>query len=140
MQLSRKQLFFFMALAVVVFSTPAFAGDSDPLFINLTTDDSHAASMAITFGKNQMDRGHPLTIFLNDKAVFVGSKTNGTKYSKQQQMLTEVMGKGAVVLACPMCMGHHAVKEGDLLQGIKVSNPETTGNALFKDKTVTMTW
>lgn len=51
---------------------PAFAGDTDPLFVNLTTDDSHRANMAITFGKNQLERGHRLTIFLNDEGVLIG--------------------------------------------------------------------
>ncbi len=55
--------------------TPALAGDADPLFINLISDDPHRADMAISFGKNQLERSHPLTIFLNDKGVFNGSQT-----------------------------------------------------------------
>ena len=121
-------------------AAPAFAGDTDPLFVNLTTNDAHRANMAISFGKNQLERGHPLTFFLNDKGVFIGSKSNAAKFKGQQEMLGELMGKGAVVLVCPMCMKHYKVKESDLLPGFKVGNPELTGGALFKDNTKTLTW
>ncbi len=121
-------------------AAPAFAGDTDPLFVNLTTDNSHRANMVISFGENQLGRGHPLTIFLNDKGVFIASKSGADKFGGQQKMLGEILGKGAVVLVCPMCMKHYRVTESDLLPGLKVGNPELTGGALFKDHTKTLTW
>lgn len=133
-------LFFALALIVGSITTPAFAGDTDPLFVNLTTDDSHSANMAITFAKSQFERGHPLTIWLNDKGVFIGSKAKAAKFADHQKMLAELLNKGAVVISCPMCMKHYGVKEADLLPGIKVGNPELTGGALFKDNTKTLTW
>jgi len=136
--LSRLLLAF--ALIIGNIAAPAFAGETDPLFVNLTTDDAHRANMAITFGKSQLERGHPLTIFLNDKGVFVGSKSKSAKFGGQQKMLSEILGKGGVVLVCPMCMKHYRVKESDLLSGMKVGNPELTGGALFKDNTKTLTW
>ena len=78
---------FVLALLVGSITTPAFAGDTDPLFVNLTTDDSHRATMAITLGKSQLERGHPLTIFLNDKGVLIGSKTNSAKFAGHQKAL-----------------------------------------------------
>lgn len=119
---------------------PTFAGNGDPLFVSLTTDDTHRADMGISFGKNQLERGHPLTIFLNDKGVLIGSKENATKFADHQKMLGELASKGAVILVCPMCMKHYGVKEADLLPGLKVGNPELTGGALFKDNTKTLTW
>jgi len=129
-----------VALIVGCLSTAAFAGNTDPLFVNLTTDDSHRANMAITFGKGQLELGHPLTIFLNDKGVLIGSKANSAKFTNHQKALGELVSKGATVLICPMCMKHYSVKEADLLSGIKVGNPELTGGALFKDNTKTLTW
>jgi sulfur relay (sulfurtransferase) complex TusBCD TusD component (DsrE family) len=120
--------------------TPVCAGDSDPLFVNLTTDDAHRANMGISFGKNQLERGHPLTIFLNDKGVFIGSKANASKFDEQQKMLSGLMGKGGIVLICPMCMKHYGIKESDLLPGLRVGNPALTGGALFRDNTKTLTW
>ncbi len=121
-------------------AAPAWAGDSDPLFVNLTTDDSHRANMGISFGSKQFERGHPLTIFLNDKGVAIGAKANAAKFGDHQKMLTDLINKGAVVLICPMCMKHYGVKESDLLPGLKIGNPELTGSALFKDHTKTLAW
>jgi sulfur relay (sulfurtransferase) complex TusBCD TusD component (DsrE family) len=133
---------FVLALALLVGATtaPALAGGSDPLFVNLTTDEPHRANMGITFGKNQHERGHPLTVFLNDKAVLIASKANAGKFPDHQKALLELVAKGANVLVCPMCMKHYGVKEADLLPGLKVGNPELTGSLLFKDDTRTLTW
>jgi sulfur relay (sulfurtransferase) complex TusBCD TusD component (DsrE family) len=130
-----------LALAVGAITTmPAIAGTTDPLFVNLTTDDAHRANMAISFGGNQLQRGHPLTIFLNDRGVLIGSKANADRFGEHQKALADLMGKGASVLICPMCMKHYGVKESDLLPGVKVGSPEATGGALFKDNTQTLTW
>jgi sulfur relay (sulfurtransferase) complex TusBCD TusD component (DsrE family) len=134
------QLFVALTLIVAGITAPVLAGGADPLFVNLTTDDAHRANMAITFGKGQLERGHPLTIFLNDKGVFIGSKTHAAKFADHQKALGELMSKGAVVLICPMCMKHYGVQEADVLPGVKVGNPELTGRALFKDNTKTLTW
>lgn len=129
-----------LTLCISAIATPAFAGDTDPLFVNLTSDDPHRANMAITFGGNQHERGHPLTIFLNDKGVLIGSKASSAKFADHQKALAELMDKGAAVIICPMCMKHYGVKESDLLPGLKVGKPEITGAALFKDNTKTLTW
>lgn len=135
-----RNVLIIVALVFAALSPPAIAGDADPLFINLTTDDSHRANMGIGFGVKQLERGHPLTIFLNDKGVLVGSKANAAKYAEHQKMLTEAMAKGATVLICPMCSKHYGVDTKDVLPGIKVGSPELTGGALFKDNAKSLTW
>lgn len=122
---------------------PATTAQTDspaPLFINMTTDDPHRANMALSFGMKQLDLGHPLTVFLNDKGVFVGTTVNAEQFAEQQKTITTLLEKGAVVYSCPMCMQHYGVNEADLLPGILVSNPEAIGEALFKDDTKTLTW
>lgn len=126
-----------VAPALVV--TPT-AGGADPLFINMTTDDPHRANMALSFGMKQLDLGHPLTVFLNDKGVFVGTTVNAEQFAEQQMTITTLLEKGAVVYICPMCMQHYGVNEADLLPGILVSNPDAIGGALFKADTKTLTW
>jgi sulfur relay (sulfurtransferase) complex TusBCD TusD component (DsrE family) len=135
-----SKLLLALVLTIGSIGIPAFAGVTDPLFVNLTTDDSHRANMGISFGKNQLELGHPLTIFLNDKGVFIGSKVHSAKFAEHQKALGELMSKGATILVCPMCMKHYGIKEADLLPGLKVGNPELTGGALFKDNTKTLTW
>jgi sulfur relay (sulfurtransferase) complex TusBCD TusD component (DsrE family) len=129
-----------LALTTGVVVGPVFAGDQDPLFINLTTDDPHRASMGIIFGKNQLERGHPLTIFLNDRGVFVGSKAHATRFGEHQATLAALLEKGAQVLVCPMCMKHYGVSDVELIPGAQVGNPELTGNALFQDGAQSLTW
>ncbi|MDP3700613.1 MAG: DsrE family protein [Hylemonella sp.] len=119
---------------------PAWAADTDPLFINLTTDEPHRADMAMNFGLHHHENGHPLTIFLNDKAVLIGARSQAGKFVAQQKMLAELMSKGAVVLVCPMCMKHYGVVEADLLPGLQVSNRKLSGDALFRDNTKSMSW
>ena len=128
------------ALALCASNAPALAGPTDPLFVNMTADEPHRASMAISFGKAQLERGHPLTVFLNDKGVLVGAKAQAAKYGEHQKMLGELIEKGATVIACPMCMKYYGIEKEDLLPGVQVGKPELTGGALFKDNTKTMSW
>lgn len=135
-----SKLMVMLALCASVFAVPVHAGNADPLFINLTSDDAHRANMAIGFGAKQHERGHPLTLFLNDKAVLVASKANADKFAEHQKMLVSLLSSGATILVCPMCMKHYGVKEADLLPGLKVGNPEATGGALFKDNGKALSW
>lgn len=130
---------FFIA-ALTALSLSAFAGANDPLFINLSTDDPNRASMAINFGKHHSSNGHPLTIFLNDKAVLFGVKAGADKFSEQQKALSELVGSGANVVMCPMCLKQSGFTEADLLPGVKLGGPKVTGELLFKDGTKTMSW
>ena len=125
---------------LAVLSLSAHAGPNDPLFINLSTDEMHRSTMAITFGKHHSANGHPLTIFLNDKAVMLGVKAGSTKFADQQQALTEVISTGALVIMCPMCLKQAGYTEADLIAGVKLGSPKVTGDALFKDGTKTMSW
>lgn len=132
----------FMSLLAFGIAAPlaASAGANDPLFINLTTDDSHRVTMALSFGSNQLQRGHPLTVFLNDRAVLVASKASAEKFTEQHRTMQELLTKGAAILVCPLCMKHHGVNETDLLAGLVLGNPERTGDALFQTNAKTMTW
>ena len=130
-----------VVLAVLAtLSLSAFSGANDPLFINLSTDELHRSTMAINFGKHHSANGHPLTIFLNDKAVMMGVKAGSTKFDEQQQALSEVISSGALVIMCPMCLKQAGFTEADLIFGIKLGSPKVTGDALFKDGTKTMSW
>lgn len=135
-----QRLFLALTLALGGLAAPAWAGDTDPLFINLTTDEPHRASMGLTFGQHQHENGHPLTIFLNDKGVLLGAKAHADKYAAQQKMLEALTKQGAVVLVCPMCMKHYGVAEADLLPGLQPSNRKLSGDALFSGNTRSLTW
>lgn len=127
-------------LCLLALATVCQAGATDPLFINLTSDDSHRSLMALSFGQNQLQRGHPLTVYLNDKAVRIASRKQGGAFAEQQALLRQIVAKGGTVLVCPMCSQKHGVTESDFLDGLKLTSPDTTGAALFTDNTRTLSW
>ena len=128
-------------LAVCLSSGGAvLAADGDPLFVNLTSDDAYRSDLAISVSKHMMDRGHPLTIFFNDRGIFVVSRSNAEQFKTQQAVLAELFKAGATLIACPKCMKHYDVQEGDLLEGVKVGNAQVTGDALFRENTRTLSW
>jgi predicted peroxiredoxin len=137
-----KKLFVLLLLPLVIGSMalPALAGDKDPLFINLSTDNAQRVDHALHFGNVHFSKGHPLTVFLNGKGVLIATKKHATTYAGQQKLLAEMMDKGAIVIVCQYCMKQFGIKESDLLPGFKVGNPELTGDALFKDDTKTISW
>lgn len=131
---------FATVVATLLLAAGLHLSAGEPLFINMTTDEPHRALMAVGFGKNQLERGHGLTVFLNDRGVAVASKLNAAKFPEPQQTLAAILAKGGVVYVCPMCMKKYGVKEADLLPGLKVSNPELTGAALFAPGAKTLSW
>ena len=130
-------------LSLLMFSfvaSSALAGDREPLFINATTDDARRAETALVFSKNQLDRQHPVTIFLSDRAVHIATKANAALFKEHHALLNKLMEEGASVLVCGVCLERYGVAEKDLLPGIKVSNPELLDAALFKEGTKTLSW
>lgn len=128
-----------MLASAALLAGPAIAGDA-ALFTNMTTADPHRAKMAIHFTKKQQELKHPVTVFLNDKGVLVGSKSKAAEFGELQAALAAIIKGGGNVVVCPMCMEHYGVKKEDLIEGAQVGKPELTGGLLFKDGTQTLTW
>ncbi|MDA8028900.1 MAG: DsrE family protein [Nitrospiraceae bacterium] len=129
-----------LTLSVMVLSTNAFAGNTDPLFVNLTTNDTWRSYMALTFSRHQLDKGHPVTIFLNDHGVFLASKKDSRRYFREQKLIHDIVAKGGVVLSCGMCMHKFVIKDSQIIPDVKVSRHGEAGKALFADHTKTLTW
>jgi len=136
----KKNILLLAALLFSLCSNTVLAQNKDPLFINLTSSENHRATMAIGFGKNQLIKGHPLVVFLNDKGVLLASAKNTQKFTSQQQIIQEIIKSGGTVYACPSCMKHYGVNEADLIPGVKISNPDLTEAALFTDNVRTLSW
>ncbi|MCP9820307.1 DsrE family protein [Synechococcus sp. Cruz-9H2] len=94
-----------LAMASLLSTT---AGQLDPLFINLTSDEPHRLKMALSFARQRLALGHPVTIFLNDRGVLAGSRTKAKAASltEQQVLIAELLASGGTVLICPLCMKH----------------------------------
>jgi predicted peroxiredoxin len=124
----------------VLGSAPVFAGKDDPVFVNLTSDDTHNMTMALTFSKHMAEQGHSTTLFVNGKAVLMLNKNMAGMFGEQQKELKDMMGKGVVVVACNHCIHHLGLKESDLIDGVKAGTPAVLAETLFKDNTKTMSW
>lgn len=115
-----------------------------PLFINVTTQNAHRATMAIQFGKNQLELGHPLTIFLNDEGVylatFIANEGSQDPLLQPKTLLKAVIAQGAKVLVCPMCMAHYGVETDRLMEGIVISNKLLIEPLLFAPGTQSLSW
>jgi sulfur relay (sulfurtransferase) complex TusBCD TusD component (DsrE family) len=118
----------------------SIADSTDPLFINLISEDLHRSNMALRVAEAQSGRGHHVTIYLNDKGVFLASTRNASRYENHQKTLGELMTKGVTVYVCPFCMKNYGVLESDLISGVKQSTPELIEASLFKDGSRTLTW
>jgi predicted peroxiredoxin len=117
----------------------ASAGSSDPVFVNLSTDDNHRANMAIALSKEFLKKGHPVTIYVNSEALQIVNKNN-SRYVMQQKKLGEFINKGGVVLVCPVCEKFLRINMADLIPGVQLSNASKVSQALFGDKTKTLSW
>lgn len=122
------------------FSFASVGANTDPLFISLTSNEPHRVTMALNFGQHHAAQGHPLSLFLSDKGVFVGVKGHASQFPEQQAMLREMMANGAVVIMCPLCLKHYGFTVADLLPGITMGGAKVTGVALFKENTKTLSW
>ena len=117
----------------------ASAGSSDPLFVNLSTNDHHRANMAIALSKEMLKHGHPVTIYLNSQAVQMVNKNNA-EYAMQQKKLGEFISKGGTVLVCPVCQKFLSINQADLIPGVQLSNAIKVDQALFKPNTKALSW
>jgi predicted peroxiredoxin len=132
-----RTLYLVLFLLATLAAFPARA--ADPLFVNLTSDDSHRAYMALAFSQKVLEAGHAVTVFLNVDAVKIAAK-KAAKHKDNQALLSALMKGGATVLACPHCVEHAGMKQGDLLDGVRMGTPELTQGALFEANTRSLSW
>ena len=133
-----KQILLLTCLSL--FAMTGYASHKDPLFVSLTSDEPHRASMALNFSKHHAANGHPLSVFLSDKGIYLGVKAGASSHPEQQKLLLEMIAGGSTVIMCPPCLRHYGFTEADVLSGIKMGGAKVTGEALFKPNTKTLSW
>lgn len=132
-----RALFVFLVLMATLAALPARA--ADPLFVNLTSNDSHRAQMALMFSQKVLEAGHPVTVFLNVDAVKIAARKSGP-HKDNQALLSALVKGGATVLACPHCVEHAGMKSVDLIDGVKLGTQELVQGALFEPNTRSLSW
>jgi predicted peroxiredoxin len=134
---STRVLLLLVALLGAAVALPARAADA--LFVNLTSDDSHRAYMALAFSQRVLEAGHPVTVFLNVDSVKIAAK-KAAEHKDNQALLSALVKGGATVLACPHCVEHAGMKPGDLMDGVKMGTSELVQGALFASGTRSLSW
>ena len=125
---------------VVAFPLAAAEGGKR-LFINLTSDDTARASMAIGFATRVLEQKRiPVTIFLNVDGVRLANK-HVAQCKASQEMLRAFIKFGGRVIVCPMCMRNVAgMDRDDLISGVEPGGPEITWPALFADNVTVLSY
>lgn len=120
------------------------------LFINLTTDDTWAATKAIMFAHQKvLKRGYkPVAIWLNVRGIYLGDKKRAShvhglmkdKNQSIQDMLAAFMKDGGTVIACSACSQAAGLVHADFIEGVKMGTPELVSEILFDPAVKTLSW
>lgn len=141
-----------MMLAVSMLLSPiaASAQESKPgLFINLTTDDTWAATKAIMFAhEKSLKNGHKTAIWMNIRAVYLADKKRPSnihglmaeKGTSIQDMLSAFMADGGIVIMCQACSAAAGLTKEDYLDGVQMGNSPLIESWLFDPNVKTISW
>ncbi|PID33638.1 MAG: hypothetical protein CR955_01215 [Thiotrichales bacterium] len=138
-------------LLTTILAAPSYAEESKGgLFINLTTDDTWAATKAIMFAHEKaLKRGHkPVAIWLNVRGIYLADKKRAShvhglmkKEGKSvQDMLTSFIKDGGIVIACGACSKAAGLTKSDFIEGVKMGNAELVTGLLFDPSVKTLAW
>jgi len=101
---------------------PGSCGDNE-LFVNLTTDETWRSSMALNFSLRNLEL-RPVTIFLNVEGVRLAVDENvlphdtyGLTGKKPNEVLSDLISRGATVIVCPNCLKRAGFLPEQLIQG-----------------------
>ena len=103
-------------LAVISLPLSAFAA-KEPIYINLATNDPAKVSMALDAGRQYSEKGYPIVIYLNDKAVVLGVEVKLGNASKEQEAIRQAIANGAKIIVCPSCLEDYGFTRNNLVQG-----------------------
>lgn len=139
-----------IALLLLLLSASVHAENKGGLFVNLTTDDTWAATKAIVFAHEKvLKNGYkPVAIWMNVRAVYLIDKKRAShihglmaeKGKSIQDMLKSFMSDGGIVIACGACSKATGLTKNDFIDGVKMGNPELVQSFLFDPQVKTLSW
>ncbi|MBU3613027.1 hypothetical protein [Polynucleobacter sp. MG-27-Goln-C1] len=103
-------------IAVISLPLSAFAA-KEPIYINLATNDPAKVSMALDAGRRYAEKGYPIVIYLNDKAVILGVEVKSGGISKEQEAIRQAIANGATIIVCPSCLENNSFTQMNLVRG-----------------------
>jgi len=140
----------FITLLLSFLATSAVAESKGGLFVNLTTDDTWAASKAILFAHQKvLKNGYkPVAIWLNVRGIYLIDKKRASHIhglmaaegKSVQDLLQDFMADGGIVIACGACSKAAGLTKKDFIDGVKMGNPELVQGILFDPQVKTLSW
>lgn len=137
-------------LFIGIFSVAQAEDAKGGLFVNLTTDDTWAATKAIMFAHQKaLKTGHkPVAIWLNVRGIYLGDKKRAShvhglmreKNLSVQDLLAGFIKDGGIVIACGACSKAAGLTKDDFIDGIQMGNPELVNGLLFDPAVKTLSW
>jgi predicted peroxiredoxin len=97
------------------------------------------------FASNMLERGHPVAFFLNHQAVAYAT-TNapeevfGDSGPTVADMLADLIGRGAKVIVCRLCIKMQGIDPEALVEGAMLGNPELVAEYLFDPSYQVISW
>ena len=142
---------YMFVLLVVSISPLAYSAEQKGgLFVNLTTDDTWAATKAIMFAHQKvLKRGHqPVAIWLNVRGIYLADKKRPShvhglmkeKGQSVQDMLQAFIKDGGRVIACAACSKAAGLTASDFIEGVKMGDPDLVMGLLFDPDVKTLSW
>lgn len=137
MKIFKRILATTLAMVLCLGSGPLMATGQPPeaplecpdLFVNLTSDDTWRASMALGFAKKNLEQG-TVTVFLNVEGVRIAVKDRrlphdvyGPTGRTTQEALQDAMEQGAQVVVCPNCLDRSGFQAHELIDGVYLGGP-----------------
>lgn len=149
-----RRSIFSIALLALLLSSFSLAASADEkkmgLFVNLTTDDTWAATKAIFFAHEKVLKSgyKPVAIWLNVRAVYLADKKRAShvhglmkeKGQSIQDMLQAFMKDGGMVIACGACSKAAGLTSDDFIDGVQMGNPDLVMGLLFDPSVKTLSW
>ncbi|SHI86822.1 DsrE/DsrF-like family protein [Shimia gijangensis] len=139
-----------LALVLILSPMIALAEEAKPrLFVNLTTDDTWAATKAIMFAHQKAQKnGYDAAIWLNVRAVYLADKKRPShvhglmveKGASVQDMLVAFINDGGTVIMCGACSKAAGLTKADYIDGVTMGNFELIESWLFDPNTQTLGW
>ena len=113
----------FAIIAVMILPAISQANNKEPIFINLATNDPTKVLMALEAGRQYSEKGFPIVIYLNDKAVMLGVEGKEGSTTKERDALKNEIASGAIVNICPSCLHKYGLSAAVLLDGVSIGMP-----------------
>lgn len=137
-------------LVTSAFTTAYAESTKGGLFVNLTTDDTWAATKAVMFAHEKvLKKGYkPVVIWLNVRGIYLIDKKRAShvhglmkdKGLSVQDMLKAFIKDGGQVIACSACSKAAGLTPDDFIDGVIMGNPDLVMGLLFAPGVKTLSW